>query len=109
MIAVYIVVALAAGVAAGYLIRRSAVDNRLKGAQGEAQSVLRDAQREAETVVKEARLEAKEELHRVRSEVEGDLRERRLELKTAEDLSLIHISEPTRRTPISYAVFCLKK
>src|SRR5680860_1717493 len=27
----------------------------------------------------------------------------------AHDLSLIHISEPTRRTPISYAVFCLKK
>src|SRR5665647_1059903 len=26
-----------------------------------------------------------------------------------DDLSLIHISEPTRRTPISYAVFCLKK
>ena len=29
--------------------------------------------------------------------------------KYYEDLSLIHISEPTRRTPISYAVFCLKK
>src|SRR5680860_665487 len=28
---------------------------------------------------------------------------------TVFDLSLIHISEPTRRTPISYAVFCLKK
>src|SRR5680860_1831851 len=28
---------------------------------------------------------------------------------TSLDLSLIHISEPTRRTPISYAVFCLKK
>ena len=28
---------------------------------------------------------------------------------TIEMLSLIHISEPTRRTPISYAVFCLKK
>ena len=28
---------------------------------------------------------------------------------TKEALSLIHISEPTRRTPISYAVFCLKK
>ena len=27
----------------------------------------------------------------------------------AQHLSLIHISEPTRRTPISYAVFCLKK
>ena len=29
--------------------------------------------------------------------------------KSIIDLSLIHISEPTRRTPISYAVFCLKK
>ena len=28
---------------------------------------------------------------------------------TKVSLSLIHISEPTRRTPISYAVFCLKK
>src|SRR5664279_2776079 len=27
--------------------------------------------------------------------------------KTVIHLSLIHISEPTRRTPISYAVFCL--
>src|SRR5680860_1613840 len=26
---------------------------------------------------------------------------------TLQKLSLIHISEPTRRTPISYAVFCL--
>src|SRR5664279_669551 len=29
--------------------------------------------------------------------------------RVVSDLSLIHISEPTRRTPISYAVFCLKK
>src|SRR5664279_4328050 len=28
--------------------------------------------------------------------------------RTVWHLSLIHISEPTRRTPISYAVFCLK-
>ena len=85
MIAVFIVVALALGVAAGYLVRRYLVDTRLKGAQGEAQRVLRDAQREAETTVKEARLEAKEELHKVRSEVEADLRERHLELKTSEE------------------------
>src|SRR5678816_171455 len=30
-------------------------------------------------------------------------------LKNALDLSLIHISEPTRLLSISYAVFCLKK
>src|SRR5680860_1721522 len=46
-----------------------------------------------------------------------DSRGSRLKLKGSGDgrgadilkLSLIHISEPTRRTPISYAVFCLKK
>ena len=33
-----------------------------------------------------------------------------LELKTPPlELSLIHISEPTRQAEISYAVFCLKK
>ena len=31
----------------------------------------------------------------------------RVHLKYVPTLSLIHISEPTRRTPISYAVFCL--
>src|SRR5665647_2074751 len=30
-------------------------------------------------------------------------------MEEALKLSLIHISEPTKRTPISYAVFCLKK
>src|SRR5659263_737906 len=30
-------------------------------------------------------------------------------IRTIEDLSLIHISEPTRLGMISYAVFCLKK
>ena len=32
-----------------------------------------------------------------------------MNLETLQDLSLIHISEPTRRYAISYAVFCLKK
>src|SRR5665647_2897448 len=32
----------------------------------------------------------------------------KMEKLTGKKLSLIHISEPTRRTPISYAVFCLK-
>src|SRR5665647_3772641 len=32
-----------------------------------------------------------------------------IDFDVLQGLSLIHISEPTRRTPISYAVFCLKK
>src|SRR5664279_5844834 len=39
----------------------------------------------------------------------GWLRTRLADWLDGEGLSLIHISEPTRRTPISYAVFCLKK
>ena len=31
------------------------------------------------------------------------------EVEVVSDLSLIHISEPTRQAEISYAVFCLKK
>ena len=31
------------------------------------------------------------------------------QLQIAQNLSLIHISEPTRQAEISYAVFCLKK
>jgi ribonucrease Y len=85
MIAVYIVIALAVGAAAGYLVRRYLTDNRLRGAQGEAQRVLRDAEREADALLKEARLEAKEERHRVRGEIEDGLREQRAEIKRSED------------------------
>src|SRR5678809_1270705 len=34
---------------------------------------------------------------------------RRMIIEDGYDLSLIHISEPTRQAEISYAVFCLKK
>jgi len=84
MSAVYIVVGLAVGVVAGYLIRRNLASGKLAGAEREAEKVLRDAKREAETIVKEARLEAKEEVHKVRSEVETELRGRREEVGKAE-------------------------
>ena len=35
--------------------------------------------------------------------------ERKIERQEVLELSLIHISEPTRQAEISYAVFCLKK
>src|SRR5665647_1926525 len=48
----------------------------------------------------------------IQSESRDQLRHRSagpVQLSFRPHLSLIHISEPTRRTPISYAVFCLKK
>ena len=35
--------------------------------------------------------------------------EKEFGISIPDDLSLIHISEPTRQAEISYAVFCLKK
>jgi ribonucrease Y len=79
-----ILVALAVGLAIGYVIRRSLATNKLAGAEREAEIRLRDARREAEAIVKEAHLEAKEEVHKVRSEVEAELRDRREEVAKAE-------------------------
>ena len=50
----------------------------------------------------------------IRTETKNDsilkvFKERYTNIEVVRGLSLIHISEPTRRTPISYAVFCLKK
>ena len=39
----------------------------------------------------------------------ADINKKRALVRKAIDLSLIHISEPTRLGMISYAVFCLKK
>ena len=41
--------------------------------------------------------------------VSGASAEKFIQTVTTNDLSLIHISEPTRQAEISYAVFCLKK
>ena len=58
------------------------------------------------------RQQLEEELRNAEDDADR-LQDEQVDLESAneqdEELSLIHISEPTRRTPISYAVFCLKK
>jgi ribonuclease Y len=84
MTAVYIVLGLAVGLAAGFLILRTMASGKLASIEREAERTLRDAKREAETLVKEARVEAKEEVHKVRSQVEAELRDRREEVSKSE-------------------------
>src|SRR5664279_6318979 len=57
---------------------------------------------------KEAEVHEEETIvpYKVEAGPNGDVR---VDVRGKQYLSLIHISEPTRRTPISYAVFCLKK
>src|SRR5665647_3861196 len=48
-------------------------------------------------------------LHEIASQRKGPKKDLHVVVIVSDvTLSLIHISEPTRRTPISYAVFCLK-
>jgi ribonuclease Y len=84
MSAVYVVIALLAGLGAGYAVRHFMARGRVATAEREAERVVRDAEREGEALVKEARLEAKEELHRIRSDVEDELRDRRAEVAKLE-------------------------
>jgi ribonucrease Y len=79
-----VVVALAVGIAAGYVIRRSLAGGKLAAAERDAEALVRDAKREAEALTKEARLEAKEEAHQIRSEGEAELRDRREEVNKVE-------------------------
>jgi len=84
MIAVYIVVGLAVGVAVGYLLQRYLSSGRLANATKEAERIVREARREAEATLKEASLEAKEQVHRIRAEVEEEVRDRRNEVMKIE-------------------------
>jgi ribonuclease Y len=84
MPALYVVLALVAGLVVGYVVRHVMARGRMASAEREAERVVKDAKREADTVIKEARIEAKEELHRVRTDVEAELRDRRAEITKTE-------------------------
>ncbi|NLW44195.1 MAG: ribonuclease Y [Syntrophomonadaceae bacterium] len=70
----------AAGVAAGYVLRNLVAKNKIGSAEEEAKRILEEAVKAAETKKKESLLEAKEEIHRARQEAERELRDRRREL-----------------------------
>src|SRR5680860_1663297 len=76
---------------------RVAAERKLK----EYEAKLQLAAKEVETIL----TEAKQQAQRLLDENEQRLRaeSQRIKEETTQDLSLIHISEPTRRTPISYA------
>jgi ribonucrease Y len=79
-----IVIALAVGTVAGYLIRKMIAEARIKSAEAAAQKIVDDAKQEATALKREKYLEAKEEAHRLRHEVERESKERRSELQRME-------------------------
>jgi ribonucrease Y len=79
------IVALALGVAIGFVIRRAVARSQAESAEGRAQKVILEAEREAERLTREALVEAKDEIGALRRETEEDVRTRRDEIKRQEE------------------------
>jgi len=79
------VVALALGVALGFVIRKAVARSQAESAEGRAQKVILEAEREAERLTREALVEAKDEIGALRRETEEDVRTRREEIKRQEE------------------------
>jgi ribonuclease Y len=81
---VYLYVALAAGLGAGFVLsllyHKSSAGRKLKDIEQESSRIIENARKEAHTIVKEAELEAKDANLRLKTETENELRERRAEL-----------------------------
>jgi ribonuclease Y len=79
------IVALALGVAIGFLVRKAVAQSRAQSAEARAQKVILEAEREAERLTREALVEAKDEIGALRRDAEEDLRSRREEVKRQEE------------------------
>ena len=84
MMWVFVVLALAVGLGAGFVGRRLMVSSRVQTAETRAQRVVLDAEREAQTKVQEALVEVKQEIAAMRREAEEDIRTRREEVQRSE-------------------------
>ena len=81
---ILILVALAAGVVAGFVYRQNVIEKKIGRTEEYANSLLADATHRAEEKKKEAILEAKEEVIRLKSELDKEVRDRRSEVTKQE-------------------------
>ncbi len=79
-----IVVGVAAGLGAGFMISKTLAAKKIEGASSRAQRIIQEAQQAAEQAKREKLTEAKEEGFRLRQEIEREGKERRAELQRAE-------------------------
>ena len=78
------VVALAAGLGGGYMLRRSTAEKAIGSAEAEAKKIVEDAEAKAEIRGKEIVQDAKEDVQRLRQDLERETKDRRSELSRAE-------------------------
>ena len=79
-----IAVALLAGVAVGFLIRKSIAEKKIGSAEEQARHILEEAIKNAESAKKESIISAKEEIFQLKKEADFDIKERRKEVSRLE-------------------------
>jgi ribonuclease Y len=79
------VLALAVGLAGGFVARKALVSRRMTTAEARAAKLMADAEMEAETKVRTSLDEVRQEISAMRREAEQDIRLRRQEIKRLED------------------------
>jgi len=84
MLPVVFVSGIAIGIGAGFLLYRLHAKRQLKGAQDQADKLIKEAFQEAEQRKREMLTEAKEEILHLRQDAEKEIREQRSELQRAE-------------------------
>ncbi len=87
-----IVISLAVGCLAGYLVCKKMQEARIGSAQDAANMIINDAKKDAEARKREALVEAREEIHRINAEAERENKERRNEI-TRLERRVIHKEE----------------
>ena len=81
---VLIVVAAAAGLLFGYIMRKSIGEKAIGNAEQTAKNLILDAEKHAESLKKEQILEAKDEALRIKQETDEEIKQRRLEISKSE-------------------------
>lgn len=82
---VWIVIAIIAGLALGFVLNRYLIQDRSSRTREDAERIVQDAERQAETLKKEALLEARDEVLRMKQEAEAEAKERRKEVTALEN------------------------
>lgn len=84
LVVVAALVAAAAGIALGYVLRRHLAGAKMGTAEENAKQILENAAREATNAKKESLVQTREEIHKLRADMEKETRDRREELQQYE-------------------------
>ena len=81
---ILIAVALVAGLAVGFIVRKITSERKLGSATEQARKILEDAIKNAESAKKESIIAAKEEIFQLKNDADHDIKERRKEVSRLE-------------------------